>query len=76
MSRPVTANFNGKNVPATSLDFKTTNDDWNEYQLEDGTTLRLRTIVAEIVSIDGQKNADGSPLYQVKSGNVIHLEVP
>ena len=76
MSRPVTANYNGKNVPATSLDFESINDEWNEYRLEDGTTLKLRTVVAEIVSIDGKKSADGSPVYQVKSGNVLHIEVP
>lgn len=40
---------------------------WQEYQLIDGSTIRLKAIVSEIWRVDGEYDAEGNPLYAVKS---------
>lgn len=46
-------------------------------KLSDGTVLRFRVDIAEVCRYDKERDAEGFPLYHVKSGNVITvLECP
>jgi hypothetical protein len=40
---------------------------WSELTLEDGTVIRVKTVVASVARIEGQWDAEGNPLYAVKS---------
>ena len=40
---------------------------WSEYQLADGTVLRLRPIVIGISRVPDAQTADGDPVYNMKS---------
>lgn len=41
--------------------------------LADGAELRIKVDVAEVLRIPGEVNAQGEPVYLVKSGNTISL---
>ena len=55
--------------------YNTITESWNEYLVEDGTTIRIKLVVSDILQTD-QFNADGTPIYRVKSMNVLEARVP
>ena len=69
-------NLGGKEVDAIDTSFKISREDWNEYQLEDGTNLRLKCIVSEIYRVSGEYDKEGNPLYIVKSANILNVKSP
>ena len=46
------------------------------YQLADGTELRMRLIVTDIVMIPGEWDNDGNPVYVAKSQNIMVAKCP
>jgi len=49
---------------------------WNVYELADGTTLRIKVVVSEIIRLNGEFTPDGDPVYLVKSSNIVSTEAP
>lgn len=68
--------WQGREVDALSIPFKSIKEDWNEYDLEDGTTLKMKAVVSDIVRVDGQFDPEGNPLYLIKSGNMVVASSP
>ena len=75
MEKRTTINLGGRNVEATEIDFKSIKEDWNEYQAEDGTIIRLKLIATEMYRLD-EYDQDNKPIYIVKSSNVLSSSVP
>lgn len=69
-------------ISAEDLAFKTTKEDWNIYELEDGTTLKAKIIAGKIsrgLTEDGKSilyNPDGEPFYNIRYTVSIVSEVP
>jgi hypothetical protein len=73
--RRVTVEFNGQQVEGEEVGWKVLHgEDWAEYQCDDGTLLKLKTIVGRIIRLD-QRKPDGEPIYVVHSGNTIITHV-
>ena len=72
----VRINFQGRDVEATPVDFRIEREDWNEYQLMDGSHLRLRLVLSEVLRVEGEYDAEGNPIYVAKSGNVLTVRAP
>lgn len=53
------------------LDFESDKEEWNEYTLEDGTTLKVRTVVNRIMRSTEVENEMGEPIYQVSSQIIV-----
>lgn len=66
----------GRTVDATELSFRTSGENWNEYLLDDGTVVRIKLVVTEVVRLDGEYDLDGNPAYIVKSTNVAAISAP
>jgi hypothetical protein len=66
----------GREVDALSIRFKTIKEDWNEYDLEDGTTIKMKAVVSEIFRIDGEYDPEGNPVYSIKSSNIPVVNCP
>ncbi|MBM3175868.1 MAG: hypothetical protein FJZ93_09155 [Chloroflexi bacterium] len=64
-------NFQGKDVEATEVRFQIIREDWNEYQLMDGTVLKMKTVVGEVFRLEDVFDNEGNPVYQVKSNNLL-----
>ena len=63
--------FGGREVDATEVDFQTRKEDWNEYQLMDGSIIKMKMVVGEVLRIEDMYDNEGNPVYQVKSNNVM-----
>jgi hypothetical protein len=68
--------FQGKKVAGETVDFEVEKESWNVYALEDGTKLKMRTVLSQVVRLENQYNAQGDPVYFVMSQNVLNTEVP
>ena len=69
-------NFQGREVDATEVEFQTRKEDWNEYQLMDGSVIKMKAVVGEIVRIEGKYDNEGNPVYVVRSNNVLIVRSP
>lgn len=56
--------------------FKANVENWNEYMLDDGTVLRVKTVVTEILRVENQFDLEGNPAYLIKSQNVTAVSAP
>lgn len=69
-------NFQGREVDATEVEFQTRKEDWNEYQLMDGSVIKMKLVVSEIFRIEGVYDNEGNPVYHIKSANVPLVRSP
>ena len=76
MEKKVQAKLEGKVVDAIELDFKTKKEEWNEYEVIDGTTIRVKLVTSNIVRVQNRYDDEGNPIYLVKSTNVVGVSVP
>jgi len=54
------------------VDFEVVKEEWNEYKLKDGTTLKVKLILLGVVRTN-QYDPVGKPIYGVSSQNVIRV---
>ena len=52
--------LHGETVNCEELKFETIKEDWNDYRLEDGTVVRVKTVVAKIFRV---LDADNNPAF-------------
>jgi len=57
--------INGQTTEASDVPIVQSNEDWREYRLEDGSTLRIKFAVGSVMRLD-DFDADGNPIYVVK----------
>jgi len=68
--------FRGQEVDATEVDFQTRKEDWNEYQLMDGTVIKMKLVAGEVFRIEGEYDEEANPVYIVRSKNVLIVRSP
>lgn len=49
---------------------------WTEYHLADGSLLRFKAIVSEVWRITGEFDAEGNPVYTLKTQQVMNVIAP
>ena len=64
-----------KTVAGTLMDFATLREDYNSYKLSDGSTIRMKTVVTNIIRTE-EFTPNGEPVYIVNSQNVVVADVP
>lgn len=69
-------NFQGREVDATDVEFQTRKEDWNEYQLMDGSVIKMKLVVSTIFRVDGIYDNEGNPAYYIKSTTVPFVKSP
>jgi hypothetical protein len=67
---------NGQEVEGTVMPFQVGGENFNEYVVEDGTILKVKLVVTEVLRIDGAYDAEGNPVYLVASTNVMSVSSP
>jgi hypothetical protein len=68
-------NFNGQQVWGEEVEFETEREAWNVYILHDGTKLKLKSIVAQVVRLE-MYGPGGDPIYLVQASNAVNTDVP
>jgi len=76
MERTIKVLLEGKIVEGIDLDFKTLKEEWNEYQVTDGSIIRMKVVVTNIAKVPDKYDNAGNPIYVVKSSNVLTVLAP
>jgi hypothetical protein len=59
------------------VDFDVIGEDWNTYQLKDGTILKVKLVLAGVIRLKNKFDPLGNPIYMIKSTNVVRvMDVP
>ena len=66
----------GKLVSATEVGFRNSGEHWNEYLLDDGSVISIKLVVTSAFRVDDLFDEEGTPVYVVKSTNVMNVSVP
>jgi hypothetical protein len=69
-------NFNGQQVWGEEIEFETEREGWNIYILHDGTKLKMKSIVSQVVRLESLYGADGQPIYLVQASNIVNTDAP
>jgi hypothetical protein len=72
----ITLNLGGQSVLAEQVNFAVLEDAWCSYRLEDGTTVKLKPVVAEIYKLPIKDPVTGLDQFMIKSSNIASVEPP
>lgn len=75
MGRRTRINIGDRSIEAEDMEFRSTREDWNEYQVEDGFTVRVKLVVSSILKT-GERDPQGNPVYIVQSTNIVKVLPP
>jgi len=67
--------FQGRKVLGQEIEFEIEKEAWNIYKLADGTSLKVKTVVATIVRLN-EYNPLGDPFYLLNATNAVIADVP
>lgn len=76
MPNTIKVEFQGTPHEAVPVEANQSNEHWNQYLLDDGTVLKLKTVVPAIFRLVDAYTSDGDPVYVVKSGNIVTAVCP
>ncbi len=66
----------GQEVMAEEIEFESERENWNTYALHDGTTLKIKAVLAEVLRVEGMYAPNGDPLYIVNASPVVSSHSP
>ncbi|MFQ5663408.1 MAG: hypothetical protein ACE5HL_06225 [Terriglobia bacterium] len=75
MARRTRINIGDRTIEAEDMEFQPTREDWSEYQVEDGFTVRIKLVVSSILKT-GERDPQGNPVYIVQSTNIVKVLPP
>ena len=55
---------------------ETEKEEWSAYTIEDGTRMRVKLVVVDVIRLDVTNDATGEPVYVVKSQTILNPDVP
>lgn len=61
---------------AVEVGVSESNEKWTEIKLDDGSSLRIKSVILGALRVDGQYDQDGNPLYMVKANQVMTVSAP
>jgi hypothetical protein len=67
---------NGEEIVGEQLQFIVKNENWSEYVLSDGNTVKIRVALAEIYRTDRKDPLTGRAGYIIKSTNIVSVMEP
>ena len=76
MSNRRMVNFGGRMREATIVDFEADRESFSTYILQDGTSLKIKAVLTEVLRIDGEYQQNGDPVYGVSATQVLAVNAP
>ncbi len=61
---------------AEEVEFEAEREGWNIYVLHDGTTLKLKAVLSEVLRVEGEYAPNGDPLYTANATIVVATNAP
>ena len=69
--------YQGRKVTARSIDFNAkTAENWQQYELEDGSVLKVKAVILDVSKLEGEYSEQGDPVYQLSAQQLVTVAVP
>ena len=62
-----------REVEAIAVDFEVKTEPWVRVSLDDGSVLKIRTIVTGVTRLKGEHDPSGNPMYVVNHNSLIRV---
>jgi hypothetical protein len=70
-------NIGGNEFMAEEIDFESPDGErWTKYVLHDGTEMKVKAVVAEILRVEGHYAPNGDPMYTVNASIIVSTNSP
>ena len=76
MATRIQIDFQGKKVWAEVMPVQQSQENWNQYLLSDGSVVRMKTVVTDVLRIENDYDPEGNPIYFIKSANILSVNAP
>ena len=63
----------GKPMSGIDMDIEESSEKWSDMKLHDGTRIRIKTVVNQVVRLDNAWDPEGNPVYIVKSAPMMTI---
>ena len=63
----------GEKAEAVEVQVDESTERWSEFQLQDGTVIRVKATILSAARIEGQYDATGNPAYQMNISPVVTI---
>ncbi len=63
-------------MQAELLEFDTKSEAWNQYTLEDGTSLKMKLVLLEVVRLLDEYSPSGDPIYTFSAQQIVGVVAP
>ena len=64
---------NGPQVDGFKIPIAESSERWSEYTLEDGTIIRIKQVVFEMIRLADQYDPEGNPMYVTKATPILNI---
>jgi hypothetical protein len=61
---------------AVEVGVSSSDEKWTDIKLEDGSSLRLKSVIIGALRVEGQWDPEGNPLYMIKANQVMTVSAP
>ena len=65
----------GQSIEGEQLTFTAKGENWSDYELSDGNTLRIKVVLAEVYRLNQTDPMTGKPSYAIKATDIISVVV-
>jgi hypothetical protein len=69
-------NFQGQIRDAVAVDFEPEKETFSTYILHDGTALKLKAVLTEVLRIEGVYAPNGDPVYMIQAAQIMSVSAP
>ena len=76
MADKIKVNYQGQEAWAERIPIRAAHENWNDYILDDGTTIKIKLVATDVLRVEGHYDGEGSPIYLMKTTNVISAIAP
>ena len=68
--------FQGEERTAVGIEFEPEKESFSTYALHDGTTLKLKLVLTEVMRIEGAYSPNGDPIYMIQASQIMSVSAP
>jgi hypothetical protein len=68
--------FQGQIRDAVSVDFEAEKETFSTYILHDGSSLKLKAVLTEVMRVEGAYTPTGDPIYLIQAAQIMSVNAP
>lgn len=76
MGEKRTVDFQGRKVPGEVIEYQTHGENWNQYTLADGSRVKMKIVLLEVVRLEEYNPQTGDPIYIFTAQQITANNIP